>query len=234
MNILALDTCFGALSVAARWRDSAGQPRLHGVYETCDRGHAERLMPMIAGVMATTGLTFSDLDRIAVTVGPGTFSGVRVGIAAARGLALATGVSLAGATSLEVMARQAAERLRATRGDRLLAVAVDARRHSVYFQLLHDPGDPAGPLQLIAPKAAAELVGSRGVVVVGSGAQLVADAVGLIGGDAEALLGDLQPDARCLASMASDLAPAGSLRPLYLKAPDVKPPSGQALPRAAS
>ena len=111
MNILAFDTCLGAVSVAVRWRGAGGEWLMRHAHEVRERGHAERLMPMMAEVMEEAGLAFSDIDRIAVTVGPGTFTGVRVGVAAARGLALASGVATVGATSLAVMAHQADELL---------------------------------------------------------------------------------------------------------------------------
>src|SRR6202049_1267733 len=127
MNVLAFDTCLGAVSVAVRWQGPAGDWLTRHAHEARERGHAERLMPMMAEVMDEAELAFSDLDRIAVTVGPGTFTGVRVGVAAARGLALASGAALVGATTLAVMAHQASELLGpARRGERALAVAVDA------------------------------------------------------------------------------------------------------------
>ena len=95
---------------------------------------------MTRDVMRAAGLAFSDLQRIAVTVGPASFTGVRAGVAAARGLALATSLEIVGATSLAVMAHRADARLGAARAGRLLAVAVDARREMVYLQLFaHDP-----------------------------------------------------------------------------------------------
>src|SRR3954471_2534857 len=123
MNILAFDTCLGAVSVAVRWRGAGGEWLMRHAHEVRERGHAERLMPMIAETMREAGLAFSDICRIAATVGPGTFTGVRGGVAAARGLALASGVTTVGATSLAVMAHQADERLGASRGSRLLVVA---------------------------------------------------------------------------------------------------------------
>ena len=89
MNVLAIDTCLGAVSVAVRWRDAGGEWRMRDAYEARTAGHAERLMPMTKEVMGAAGLAFSDLQHIAVTVGPGSFTGVRAGVAAARGLALA-------------------------------------------------------------------------------------------------------------------------------------------------
>ena len=89
-----------------------GEWLLREAYEPRATGHAERLFPMIAEVMDGAGLAFSAIDRIAVTLGPGTFTGVRVGIAAARALALATGKPVVAMTSLAVMAHRAEDAAR--------------------------------------------------------------------------------------------------------------------------
>src|SRR3990172_3738504 len=182
MNVLAIDSCLGAVSVAVRWRDAGGEWRMRDAYEARSAGHAERLMPMIAEIMGTAGLAFSDLNRLAVTIGPGSFTGVRTGVAAARGLALAAGLPVVGATSLAVMAHRANALLGAARAGRLLAVAVDARRETVYFQLF--PLEPAeiGAAALLAPRDAARQIGDRPAIVVGSGAAAVADALRAAGG----------------------------------------------------
>src|SRR4029453_7346759 len=103
MTVLAFDTCLGAVSVAARWQSARGQWLSWDRFEAREAAHAERLMPMIAEVMQEAGLAFRDLERIAVTVGPGTFTGVRGGVAAARGLGLASGFPVGGATSPALM-----------------------------------------------------------------------------------------------------------------------------------
>ena len=121
-----------------------------------------------------------------------------------------------------------------TRNNRLLSVAVDARRGSVYLQLFSDMRDAAEPPRLLAADEAANSIGQRSVIVVGDGAGLVADAVEAAGGQAQAIFADLQPDARSLALLAADLAPAQTLRPLYLRPPDVKPQADRSLPRAVS
>jgi tRNA threonylcarbamoyladenosine biosynthesis protein TsaB len=130
------------------------------------------------------------------------------------------------------MAHQADALLGAERGDRLLAVAVDARRGSVFFQLLAGPRDAVEPPQVLAADDAARQIGPRPAIVVGSGAEAVAAAVRAAGGRAEAMLGDLQPDARALALLAADLVPAHPLQPLYLRPPDVKQQADRSLPRA--
>ena len=100
MHILAFDTCLGAVSVAVARQHPAGMREL--MDEACERrrsGHAERLMPMIIEAHHSVGIGFADIERIAVTVGPGSFTGVRTGIAAARALALAIGCPAVGVGS---------------------------------------------------------------------------------------------------------------------------------------
>jgi tRNA threonylcarbamoyladenosine biosynthesis protein TsaB len=232
MNILAFDTCLGAVSVAVRRRGAATGELAGHAFEPRERGHAERLMPMIAEAMSSAGLGFADLDRIAVTVGPGTFTGVRVGVSAARGLVLASGAEVVCASSLAVMALQAADRLGSSVSGRMLAVAIDARRGSVYLQLFAGGRQPAGPPQILEAGEAARLVGASPVVVVGTGTSLLADILRDAGSRAEVQFAELQPDAKALVMLAPDLAPVASVDPLYLRAPDVKLPGQRALPRA--
>jgi tRNA threonylcarbamoyl adenosine modification protein YeaZ len=182
--------------------------------------------------MEEARLAFSAIDRIAVTVGPGTFTGVRVGVAAARGLALGSARSMVGATSLAVMALQAQQMLASRRGERELVVAVEAGRGSIYLQIFPALGDPFGPIVLTADDAGRH-IGPQSVIVVGSASELIANAINTAGGQAEAAAPSLQPNARSLAALAADLAPVSSLRPLYLRPPDVKPQAERALPRAA-
>jgi len=230
VNILALETTLGACSaaVAVSGKDA---PRLFADYETRERAHAEVIMLMVEKVMYEAGLAFDALDAIAVTVGPGSFTGVRVGVAAARGLALATGRPLIGVTSLEVMARQAVERLDDTPGT--LAIALDARRSEVYLALFDSAGEMlTKPAALTPEQAAARIPETGKIIVAGSGAALIVQAAGESGRDIEAVLPDLQPDASTLVQMALTRPPVeGPLRPLYLRAPDAKPQTGKALPR---
>ena len=228
MNVLAFDTCFGAVSAAVRWRNTGGEWLLREAYEARTVGHAERLFPMVAEVLEGAGLAFSSIDRIAVTLGPGTFTGVRVGIAAARAFALTTDRSVVCTTSLAVMAHRADLLIGHERAGRPLAVAVDARRGMVYFQLFPSHAIGAGDAQLTTPEEAARLIGRQPVLVVGSGATAV---VAAAEDHAEARLPDLQPHARSLAIMAPELAPAGRVTPIYLRQPDAKPQSAKALPR---
>ena len=234
MNILAFDTCFDACSVCvAELRDGVFL-ELASTRERFETGHAERLVPMIDEVMARAGMALEDLDRLAVTVGPGTFTGTRIGIAAARALALATGVAVVGTSSLAVMAHAAARELGARPADEVMAVAVDARRGEVYVQLFAAGGIvPKSQPLLLAIEDAARLGGDGPMLVVGSGAQTVADAAAVEGRRVAAKLPGLLPDAASLAQIAAHLTPAEApLAPLYLRAPDAKPQDGKSLARA--
>jgi tRNA threonylcarbamoyladenosine biosynthesis protein TsaB len=233
MNVLAFDTCFGAVSVAVRWQNADGEWLQREAYEEMDIGQAERLMPMIATVMQEAGLTFSDLDQIAVTRGPGSFTGVRVGVAAARGLALATGLPVVSATSLRVMAARA-DRVLGERRQPVVAVAVDARRGSLYVQLfLAGTCEELSSAEVLSPAQAANKVTGHDAIAVGSGAVALVEAVAAVGpGRVEARLTTLQPHAANLAQLASGLTSTAPVVPLYLRLADAKPQTDAALPRA--
>jgi len=241
MNILALDTCFGACSVAA----CRAETEVVRAFELRQTGHAEALMPMVERVMAEAGLSFSDLERIAVTTGPGSFTGMRIGVAAARALALATGARLAGFSTLQVMAETARARHaaglplgepRAVLPDYIL-VAVDARKEQVYAQLFGRDASLIAPAAVLSPQDAATLLPDAPVAIVGSGAGCVAAAVSSARANIITLYPDLQPDAACLAVMAARMGPdqdaesAATIRPLYLRPPDAKPQHGKSIPR---
>ena len=239
MNILAFDTCFDACSACVARAQGNAVAELASMTERFETGHAERLVPMIDDVMSRSGLTFGELDRIAVTAGPGTFTGTRIGVAAARGLALATGISLVGASSLAVMAIVARDALAAREAGPVasseydLMVAVDARRGEVYAQLFDATGTNAkSPPQVLAVNDAAR-IGSSSLVIAGSGAEAVAAAAQHNGRNATACLPGLLPKATALAHIAAGLNVTDApLQPLYLRAPDAKPQGHKAVARA--
>jgi tRNA threonylcarbamoyladenosine biosynthesis protein TsaB len=233
MNVLAFDTCFGAVSAAVCRVDAVALHVLAEVYEARTTGHAERLVPIIEEALKRSGVGLSEIARFAVSVGPGGFTGVRVGVAAARALSLATGQPAVGVTSLAAMAHEAQQQLGDVVRGRLLAIAVDARGGMVYVQLFED-GGAAGAPALLTPADAATLVGRRQAMIVGSGAAPVANVVMEAGGQAEVCLTDLQPRARAVAALAVDVIPAGPVRPLYLRRPDTKLQADKSLPRVAS
>ncbi len=235
-NILALDTTMAACSVALELTSAGGGARRYSRFEEMATGHAEALMPMIAGVLEEAGCTAADLQAIAVTIGPGTFTGTRLGVAAARGLALATGLPVYTATSLAIIARAGLEVLSRSSGamspETEIDVCVDARREQVYRQRFAGDGLAAlsGPVVTSVGDLAAEIAGcpSRRILV-GSGAPSVARAVAQRGGLCDVGAAMLLPDAALLLSV--PLERASPPRPLYLRPPDAKPQAGKAIPR---
>ncbi len=209
MIVLGLDTCLSSCSVAV----VDGERVMASAREVMARGHQERLAPMVQQVMSKAGLAFDRLDRIAVTVGPGSFTGLRVGIAFAKGLAVALDLPTVGIGSLEALACEA---------DGLVLAIVDARRGQVYVQGFEDGRALMAPDAVSAETAAAriaELSSGRAFTLVGSGATLLANlARGAVVIAAEGA------DARHVARLALTREPR-PLKPLYLRAPDAKLPA---------
>lgn len=209
MIVFALDTCLTACSVAL----IGGDRVLASASEVMARGHQERLAPMAQQVMAEAGLSFSALQRIGVTVGPGSFTGLRVGVAFAKGLASALDVPAVGIGTLEAMAAPVAG---------VTLAVIDARRGQVYAQAFQDGRPLMAPDALTVEMAAARLAevsAGRLVTLIGSGAPLLAPMV-----PGARLIASEGADAREVARLAAARAPA-PLRPLYLRAPDAKLPA---------
>ncbi len=206
MIVLAIDTCLTACSVALLRDDEI----LGVTSEPTTRGHQERLAPMTRDLMAATRLKFAALDRVGVTVGPGSFTGLRVGLAFAKGLSFALGRPCLGVGTLEALAAGLADI-----GPR--AAVIDAGRGRVYLQLFDGTVSLSGPDILPIETAAARLVeiyASAEVALTGPGAGLVADALpgAIIRPQAAA-------DPRAVARLAAT-APQTPPRPLYLRPPD--------------
>jgi tRNA threonylcarbamoyladenosine biosynthesis protein TsaB len=209
MLVLGLDTCLATCSVAVL-DDGA----VRGfASESMARGHQERLAPMAREVMAQAGLGFDALDRIGVTVGPGSFTGLRVGVAFAKGLSLALARPAVGIGTLEAMAAGL---------DGLVFPAIDARRGQLYLQAFEDGRALMAPDALTAGDAAArlaELSQGRPFALAGSGARLLADL-----SPAARIVEAEGCDARAVARLAAARRPS-PLKPLYLRAPDAKLPA---------
>lgn len=220
MTILALDSALSSCS-AAVIKDGE---ILSEIFEIGKRGQAERLIPMCQEACAQAGLSFDDLGAIAVTRGPGTFTGVRIGLAAAKGLALALDIPLVGITTLEVVARNAAEDGCSGR----IAIAHDARRSEVYLQIFDLKDGHVTPISepVAMPLGAVEKCLDDGVLsLVGTGAELVKS---FLSQDAMERLkfSDMmtEPNAGTVGRMAFERLGAGDdiaeVVPLYLRAPD--------------
>jgi tRNA threonylcarbamoyl adenosine modification protein YeaZ len=226
MRVLAIDTALEACS-AAVLDTGAGAVAAHESMPM-QRGHAEALMPLIARVMARAGQMFAELDRIAVTTGPGSFTGLRVGIAAARGIALAAGKPAIGITTL---AAYAAPFIAAD--DSLPVVAIiDARHEHVYLQVF-GPGGRTLVTPRILPLREALRVATTGAPrIVGTAANVLAANWPLGGRAPRAVEQRSAPDidwvARLGALTSDTTAP---VKPLYLRAPDAQPQNASQLAR---
>lgn len=220
MNLIAIDTSREACSVAVL--GEAVNPVTAS--EIVGRGHAERLFGMVAEVMAEAGLDFTALDRVAVTVGPGSFTGIRVGIAAARGFGLALKRPVVGIGTLEAHAASA----RRLAGAVPVLAVLDARRGEIYGQHFSADGRPLGLPAVASPETFAGQVGF-GEVLAGAGADLVVAALAS-GGDNVVVHQLSAPDILAVAENAN-AAEASPPRPLYLRPPDAKPQSSAGVAR---
>jgi tRNA threonylcarbamoyl adenosine modification protein YeaZ len=220
--VLGFDTALAALS-AAVVKDGA---TLGYRWRELPRGHAEALAPMVDAVMKEAGLAFSDLDRIAVTTGPGTFAGQRVGIAFARGLALATEKPAVGITTLDAMAEAA---LAECADAKWAAVLSDARRGEVYCGARSRSGETLIAPELIAGgDVAARLrpLAERlsGVALAGTAAEMLTGPLSSAGLDC-VLSSVRQPDAFYVARIGTSAVPGAPPKPLYLRPPDARLPT---------
>ncbi|MDE2017453.1 MAG: tRNA (adenosine(37)-N6)-threonylcarbamoyltransferase complex dimerization subunit type 1 TsaB [Hyphomicrobiales bacterium] len=221
MRILAIDTSVGAASagvfdvegdcveVARERRDMA-------------RGHAEALLPMVERVMAAAPGGFAGVDRIAVTVGPGSFTGIRVGIAAARAFGLACEAPVIGVSTLVALAAP----LLAVEAPGLAVAAIDARHGNFYVHGFSPVGRTLLSPRFCSGVEAVRQLGAGPFRLTGDGARGLAEVARLLGGATD-LDGDLvAPDVAYVARIAalSDPARAPAL-PMYLKAPDVTAPA---------
>jgi tRNA threonylcarbamoyladenosine biosynthesis protein TsaB len=220
--VLAFDTALAATSVAVL--DTADDAVRAAATAPMERGHAEALMPMVADAVAASG-GLAAIDRLAVTTGPGSFTGIRVGLAAARALALATGKPLIGLTTLVVLA---APWLAADEGA-AVAAAIDARHERVFFQMFGRGARNLVPARLIPVHEAARAIGGGAIRIVGSGAAAVAAAAGH---PELAMTAGLVPDPAWLARLGAVAEPPSRLpRPLYLRGADARPQTAARVPR---
>jgi tRNA threonylcarbamoyladenosine biosynthesis protein TsaB len=217
VKILAADTALGACSVAVL----DGAQVLAYRFEAMERGHAEALAPMVQDAMRASGIAFADIDRLAVTTGPGTFTGQRVGLAFMRGLRVALKKPLVGITTLEAMCAAAMPETEMS----FAAAIHDARREEAYLavaskdRLLIAP--EIMPLHAAAARIRDAVPQGAAVALAGTGAERIAD--DLPQGRPTSIR---QPDALWVARLAFRApAPAAAPHPLYLRAPDAKLPA---------
>ncbi len=226
MRVLAIDTALAACSAAVLDTEHGGV--VAAVSLPMTRGHAEALMPLVARVMDQTGLAFTDLDRVAVTTGPGSFTGLRVGIAAARGIALATDKPAVG---LSTLFAYAAPQMAAD--DRIPVVAaIDARHGHVYLQVFGPGGRTLSAPRLAPLREAVQAASAVPTCIVGSAAQSVAAALSQADAAPAAVDARPAPDIAWVARIGAGLPEGQSPpKPQYLRAPDAQPQNAAQLPR---
>jgi len=224
MLVLGLDTALKRCSVAIIRGDDVLAEESVGM----ERGHAEHLAPMVAAALKNAGVKIRDLDRVGVVVGPGGFTGVRVALAFARGLGVATGVPVVGVTSLAAIAAEE------TAAD-LIAPVIDARRGQVYAAIYDSAGRVLVEPFVSGPKEALKIIGEkagdRSVSLIGSGAGLLTPkpphwSLSKLSGEVDALT---------VARLAQAAAPPRSApAPLYLRPPAAKPGKPSLFERVSS
>jgi tRNA threonylcarbamoyladenosine biosynthesis protein TsaB len=215
MRVIAFD-CAGAQCAAAIVADgrTLAERRI-----ASDRGHAQMLMPLLVELTAEAGLRFGDFDRFAVTTGPGSFTGIRVALAAAHGLALGTGRPIVGVSVFDAIAAQSVAAHSAPSPTARLLVAIDSRRAELFVQLFDAHGTAQSEPAMLAPAAVADWAGPEPVILAGDGAAQLAPHLpaAIVAGLPH--LVDPATLARIAATRPAGEAPA----PFYLRPPDAVP-----------
>lgn len=223
MKILAMDTATNACSVAC----GADGAILSRRFEAMGRGQAEALVPMIETVLGEAGLKAPELDLLAVTVGPGAFTGLRIGLATARGLALAAGVPCIGLTTTEAIAAGVAAGDWPGGG---ILVALDSKRSDLYVQTFTPGPRPAAEPAAVEPDRLSSWLGpvDGPLGVVGDAAEAALEALRAGGLEAVAVDAAPHPDAARMIPLAAGRGQpsraAEAPSPLYLRPPDAKLP----------
>lgn len=222
MRILALE-CATIRCSAAVWED--GAIRAHAASDAA-HGATETLVPMLGDVLGKAGLKLGDIDRLGVTIGPGHFTGLRAGLAVARGIVLASGLPAVAVTTLEAIA--AATDSAARRGRHVLA-AIDSKRTEPFLQIFDATLAPVSEAMACAvDDFAAMQQHGPALLVAGDAGPAVGDALRRAGRDVVLASGPSQPDAAVVAALAAQRKPVdGPLRPFYLHAPAVKLPAAR-------
>ncbi len=225
-RVLAIDTALGACSVAVI-EDGRPLPVAFDS-EIMAKGHAEALMPMIERVMDQVDGGFASLERVAVSIGPGSFTGLRIGISAARAIGLAAEIPVVGVSTLAAYAAPLID------GNQpgVIAVGIDARHGALFFQAFTATGRTIVLPRVIAVKEAGRAIGAGPVRLAGSGsAALAVEAMAL---GLKATIADLKaaPDIVWIGRLGLATDPAtASAKPLYLRPPTAAPQESKSVPR---
>jgi tRNA threonylcarbamoyl adenosine modification protein YeaZ len=226
MRVLAIDTALEACSAAVLDTEQGGISARESLPMV--RGHAEALLPLIARVMDSAGLEFAALDRIAVTTGPGSFTGLRVGIAAARGIALAAGKPAVG---LSTLAAYAAPLIAADDAVPVVAV-IDARHDHVYLQVFGPGGRTVVTSRVASLREALRAAATGAPRLIGTAAEMLAAAWPADQRVPRLVDARRAPDVDWVARLGAAATDTGvPPKPLYLRAPDAQPQNAAQLAR---
>ena len=227
MRILAIDTALPACSACVLDSDAA-EP-ISSETLPMARGHAEALLPLLERVVAHAEGGFAVLDRVAVTVGPGSFTGIRVGLSAARAIAMARRIPVAGVSTLAALAAPVILDGEAA----IVVAAIDALHGSVYVTAYGSGGRTILSPRHSPVRDAVRALGAGPLRITGSGAPMLAIEAWSMGLKAEVVGERIAPDIAHVARLGLAADPASApARPLYLKAPDAKPQKAPAIERA--
>ena len=219
MLILAIDTALDACAAAVL--DTEAGQLIAQESQAMKRGHAEALMPLIGRVIAASGTAFASLGRVAVTTGPGSFTGLRVGLSAARGIALAANIPVVGVTTLTAYAAPIVSQ----NAEHPVISVIDARHDHVYLQVVSGNGSALVRPRVAPMEEALEACRFGAPYVVGNAAGLLSErwpsqAVPPAGVDMQPA-----PDIGWVGWLGAAVSPnTAPARPFYLRAPDAKPP----------
>jgi tRNA threonylcarbamoyladenosine biosynthesis protein TsaB len=227
MRILAIDTSCGAASVVVV--ESGLAEPLAVLSRPMARGHADALAPMVEEAMRGVDGGFASLARIAVATGPGSFTGIRVGLAMARAMGLALAIPVVGVSTLAAFAAPLLSQPRAG----IIVAAIDARHGSVYFQLFEPSGRPLGPPRCDTARECVRAIGAGPAWLAGDAAAIVANEAHRAGLPYDLDASRDAPDIVALAWMGLALDPSISpARPIYVKPPDARPNPAEPIARA--
>ncbi len=226
MLVLAIDTALDACSAAVL--DADAEALLAAQTLDIDRGHAEALIPLVERVMKVAGVGFEAIDRIVTTVGPGSFTGLRVGISAARGFALVTGKPAVGVTTLAALAAP-----HLSESDAVPVVAaIDARHGNLYLQMFGSGGRSLVAARACGLREAVRAVALGPVRIVGSAAEMLAAHWPANATPPLAVEPRGAPEIIWVARLGAAADPRQAMpRPLYLRPAEARPQETQHLPR---
>ena len=225
--ILAIDTSLGACSACCLSVRTTETAAIESVL--MERGHSDTLVPLLDRVVSRIDGGFAGLARIAVTIGPGSFTGIRIGVAAARAIGLACKRPVVGVSTLSALAAPAiATRFRST-----VVAAIDAHHGNVYVQSFSADGATLLPPAVLSVVDAVAALGRGPLRMVGTGAPMLATEAWSRGVNAEVDEQMLVPDITFVARLGLLAEPERAVpRPLYLRAADAKPPTSGVIARA--